>query len=426
MRTGGGSRAETFFIGQGLGAAYNSVSKNYGIQKHVNAALLQAEQEGRQEEVLRAGLIAYGLHEAAPTGSEEHVGAASEPKPSQLGRLFISHASADKELADALADLLRLGTDLPSRRIVCTSLEGMGIPTGTMDYLAFLRGELSDAGLVLPLITPAFLDSEVCLIELGAMWGLGQSAFPVIVPPVDYARVERLLGKVQAAKIDQEKGLSELHDQIVEVFGLKASTPMWNAKRKQFEDKLPALLDGLAKSSRASAADLKVALDQSARHKSEARALEKEIRGLREQLAEVRDAKTQEFFKVASRPTGSAIQEFEAAVEVARSALDGLTGGVREAIYEELGQGALFRPEQFSSRQNEAEAALRDDLLGYDDDGGGYYLNTDDPKIEEVVEAVNALFDRDWGEEVGTWFRSTYKKRLLAKVRATWVALDLL
>lgn len=228
MRTSGGSRAETFFIAQGLGAAYNSVDKNYGIQKHVNAALLQAEREGRQDEVVRAGLAEYGLDDMPHKGSEKRVVPASSPKLSPTSRLFISHASADADLADALADLLRLGTDLPSERILCTSLEGMSIPTGTTDYLEFLRTQISDAGLVLPLFTPAFFDSEVCLIEVGAMWGLGQSAFPLIVPPVDFARVEKLLGKVQAAKIDQEKGLSELHDRIVKVFGLTAKTPMWN------------------------------------------------------------------------------------------------------------------------------------------------------------------------------------------------------
>jgi hypothetical protein len=47
----------------------------------------------------------------------------------------------------------------------------MSIPTGTTDYLEFLRTQISDAGLVLPLFTPAFFDSEVCLIEVGAMWG---------------------------------------------------------------------------------------------------------------------------------------------------------------------------------------------------------------------------------------------------------------
>lgn len=426
MRVGGGSRAETFFISQGLGAAYNSVGKGYGIQKHVNAAILQAEREGRQEEVLRAGLAAYGLDVPASTGNEERVGPAIARKASSTSRLFISHASADKDLADALADLLRLGTDLPSDRIICTSLDGMGIPTGTENYLEFLRAEISDAGLVLPLLTPAFFDSEVCLIEIGAMWGLGQPSFPIIVPPVDYARVERLLGKFQSGTISQKKGLAELRDRIVETFGMRHNTPLWDAKYEQFEAKLPALLDGLAEGTRVPAADLAAAKTQGSRLKTKVRLLEKELLDLRDQLAEVAAAKTREQLDAATRPRGSAIQAFEAAAEVAQNALERFTGGVREALYEELGQGELYRPEQYSSRQEEAELARRDDLLGFDEDNGGYYLNTDDPQIDEAVQAVNALFDREWSDDVATWFMSTYKKRLSVKVRATWVALDLL
>ncbi|MFI5706342.1 hypothetical protein [Kribbella sp. NPDC051620] len=426
MRAGGGPRSETFFIAQGLGAAYSSVGKNYGIQKHVNAALLQAEREGRQDEVVCAGLAAYGLDELAPRGNENRVSHPNGPKPSSTSRLFISHASADADLADALADLLRLGTDLPSERILCTSLEGMTIPAGTKDYLEFLRIQISDAGLVLPLFTPAFFDSEVCLIEVGAMWGLGQSAFPLIVPPVDFARVEKLLGKVQAAKVDQEKGLSELHDRIVQVFGLTAKTPMWNKKRTQFEAKLPNLLKNLAEGTRIPVADLKAAKVQSARHKAKAQALEKEVSELRDQLADMTAAKTQELFRAATRPRGTEIEEFEAAVEVAQDALKGFTGGVTEAIYEERGRGELFRPEQFSTQQDEAEAALRDDLLKYDEDNGGYYLNTDDPEIEKAIDSVGELFDRQWSDEVESWFRTTYGKRLSVKVRATWAALDLL
>jgi hypothetical protein len=426
MRTGGGSRAETFFIAQGLGAAYNSVDRNYGIQKHFNAALLQAEREGRKDEVVRAGLAEYGLEEMPPRGSEKHLARASRPELSPTSRLFISHASADVDLADALADLLRLGTDLPSERILCTSLEGMSIPTGTTDYLKFLRTQISDAGLVLPLLTPAFFDSEVCLIEIGAMWGLGQRAFPLIVPPVDFARVEKLLGKVQAAKIDQEKGLSELYDRIVEVFGLTAKTPMWNKKRTQFETRLPALLDGLADGTRVPSADLKAAKKQSAKHWAKVRELDKEVVSLRDQLAEVTAAKSKEMLAEATRPRGTVIEQFEAAVEVARDALRDLTYGVREAIYEELGQEELFRPDQFSNHHEQAEAALRDDLLKYDEDESGYYLNMDDPTIDTAVEALNELFDRNWGEEVESWFKRTYKKRLSVKVRPTWAALDLL
>lgn len=426
MRTGGGSRAETFFIAHGLGTAYNSVSKNYGIQKHVNAALLQAEREGRHDEIVRKGLAAYGLDDTITNESEARVASSSSPQISPTSRVFISHASVDVALADSLADLLRLGTDLPSDRILCTSLEGMGIPTGTADYLEFLRSQISDAGLVLPLFTPAFFDSEVCLIEIGAMWGLRQRVFPVIVPPIDFARVEKLLGKVQGARIDQERGLSELHDRIVGVFGLVAKTPMWNKKRQQFEEKLPSLLANLAEGTRVAATDLKKAKKQAAKHKARTEALEEQLRETQDRLDEAIAVKTKEMLDEATRPRGTVIEQFEATAEAASDALGGLSSGVREAIYEELGQGELFRPDQYSGHQEDAEIALRDDILKYDEDNGGYYLNADDPAIEEAVNAVNELFDRNWGDEVEAWFRRRHRKRLSVKVRATWVALDLL
>ena len=322
--------------------------------------------------------------------------------------------------------MLRLGTDLPRTRIICTSLEGMGIPTGTTDYLEFLRSQISNAGLVLPLLTPAFFDSEVCLIEIGAMWGLKQPAYPLIVPPVDFARVEKLLGKVQAARIDKEQGLSDLHDRIVTTFDLTANTAMWNTERADFEAKLPGLLDGLAEGTRVAAADLKRAKKQTVKRRARVHDLEKELRDAQERLAKVIAAKTEEMLEEATQPSGPVIERFEATAKVARDILRSLSPGVRNAIYEELGQEELYRPEQYSSYQEDAEAALRDDLLKYDDENGGYYLNVDDPTIEEAVEAVTELFTTDWDEEVYVWFRKTHRKRLAMDVRAAWVELHLL
>ena len=124
---------------------------------------------------------------------------------------------------------------------------------------------------------------------------------------------------------------------------------MWNKKCKQFEAKLPSLLDNLAEGTRVPAAELKAANERSVNQKAKAQALEKEVRDLRDQLADMTAAKTQELFKAASRPRGSKIEEFEAAVEAAQDALKEFSSGVTEAIYEELGQGELFRPEQFST-----------------------------------------------------------------------------
>lgn len=81
------------------------------------------------------------------------------------GKVFISHAAADKKLADHLLDLLQTGVDVPRRQIFCTSLEGMGVPKGTT-FVEWIRQELVDAKLVVALITPTYFESIFCLCEL--------------------------------------------------------------------------------------------------------------------------------------------------------------------------------------------------------------------------------------------------------------------
>ena len=58
--------------------------------------------------------------------------------------VFISHASADKPLVDAFVDLLQTGVDIRQKDIFCTSIDGMGIPTGK-DFVAFINKRLKVA-----------------------------------------------------------------------------------------------------------------------------------------------------------------------------------------------------------------------------------------------------------------------------------------
>ncbi len=246
MQAGGGSRAEAFFLAHGLDVAFNSVGRGYGVLKHVNEPWGRARQQGCLDEVVADGLVEYGLVDPATLQeSATTSGGPAVTTISSTSRVFISHASVDKELAEAVADLLRLGTGLAHTRILCTSLDGMAIPIGTTDYLEFLRTQISGAGLVLPLLTPAFFDSEACLIEIGAMWGLSIPAFPLLVPPIEFARIEKLLGKIQGAKITDSSGLSELHDKVTRTFGLDVETAMWEGKKAKFLTFFPACSVGL-------------------------------------------------------------------------------------------------------------------------------------------------------------------------------------
>jgi hypothetical protein len=55
-------------------------------------------------------------------------------------KIFISHASADRKLADLLRDTLVLG-GIPRERIFYSSSRATGIPSGT-DVRAHLRSDL--------------------------------------------------------------------------------------------------------------------------------------------------------------------------------------------------------------------------------------------------------------------------------------------
>lgn len=424
MKSGGTSRAQTFFTAYGLAKTFNAPNKGWGVEKRINEALAQAEREGRWNEVVEAGLRSYDLTNLISEGTSREM-SSTNPSKGATGRLFISHASADKALADALADLLRLGTGLSHDRILCTSLDGMGIPIGTDDYMGYLNGQLVDAAMVLPLFTPAFFDSEVCLVEIGAMWGLHLAKFPLIFPPVDYARVERVLGKVQAASIKNLSALSELHDRIVDVFELKANTAMWNAKRAQFDERLPELIKSLAPSSRVPAEDLKAARNELAEANEEVAGLRAENAALQERVAMVVAAKTREMLDEAGRPAGPEMEQFTSAIKAAQDAMSPFSRGVREAVYEHLGRDTGYLPEPHSSGADDCIAGEREDLLFFDDEGG-YYPNISDPGMAAALQALEEVFSKSWGEEIAAWFEKTYGKRFRISVRPAWEALDLL
>lgn len=109
----GTSGAESFFIEHGLGQAFAKPDRGRGVRKRVNEALLAAEREGRLEEVLRAARARFFT---AASESQAAAGGTNMTRVrTRRGKLFVPHAFADRELADAVADLLRLGTDLTSK-----------------------------------------------------------------------------------------------------------------------------------------------------------------------------------------------------------------------------------------------------------------------------------------------------------------------
>lgn len=155
-------------------------------------------------------------------------------------RVFITHSSIDKELADAVVEILRLGTDLSSNQIFCSSVEGLGIPTG-QTFMQYIKNQLASTELVVPLITPAYLDSTFCMWELGATWVRGVDTYPILVPPVKTDNLPGPLRTMQVARLDSP-GMNGLASTVAAKANVSVIQDTWERKRNAFLSSTPALL----------------------------------------------------------------------------------------------------------------------------------------------------------------------------------------
>jgi hypothetical protein len=161
-------------------------------------------------------------------------------------KIFISHAAKDKKLADLLVDFLETGTPLTSNDIFCSSLEGLGIPTGK-NFIEYIKEEIQTPETVILLLSPNYFASQFCLCELGASWALSHNVLPLLVPPLTYDDIEGVLSGIQINKINDLDGINHfimaLKQQILN-FG-ELNLARLDAKKRKFLKKLRKILKEL-------------------------------------------------------------------------------------------------------------------------------------------------------------------------------------
>jgi hypothetical protein len=162
-------------------------------------------------------------------------------------KIFISHASADRKLADLLRDTLVLG-GVPRERIFYSSSRATGIPSGT-DVRAHLRRELQQSGLVVELVSATFLTRPMCLLELGGAWVLEKSTYPIVVPPLTGSEAAAQIGDVHMGQLGGDEEIDdvfdELHDRLTSDLGLSITATGWNPVARRFKEGLPRVLAAL-------------------------------------------------------------------------------------------------------------------------------------------------------------------------------------
>ena len=143
------------------------------------------------------------------------------PAPDGPPTVFVSHASSDQPLVQALVDLLVRALRLPTARVRCTSLDGHRLPTGAR-VSDHLRADVAGAPVFLALITEASLRSPYVLFELGARWGLGGPFFPLVPSAAVAAKVQPPLSELNMLRLD---GRGEL-EQLLNDLGRSLACPL--------------------------------------------------------------------------------------------------------------------------------------------------------------------------------------------------------
>lgn len=159
-----------------------------------------------------------------------------------MGRVFISHASGDQALGNALVDLLESGIGIPHDAIFYSASKTQGVPPGR-NFTDDIKRQFRNAEIVLALISENYYASAFCMAELGAAWVTAKRLVPILVPPITYGSLRAVLGGIQALKIDDENDLDQLFDVTKNALVIAGvGTPRWNVRRAAFLAKVPRVL----------------------------------------------------------------------------------------------------------------------------------------------------------------------------------------
>lgn len=145
-------------------------------------------------------------------------------------KVFVSHSSRDRDLAEAVIALLRDALPLSSKDIRCTSVDGYRLPAGANTHEQ-LRREVSNAEAFIGIISQASLQSAYVIFELGARWGRGKHLAPLLAPGLGPSALTGPLQGVNALRADSGSQLHQLVTEVGDELQLRTEAPASYQKR---------------------------------------------------------------------------------------------------------------------------------------------------------------------------------------------------
>lgn len=306
-------------------------------------------------------------------------------------KIFISHASEDKILADAFVDLLVLGLNINTSDFFCTSLEGLGIPSGE-NFIEFIQRQIEGCRIVIPLLSPNYYESRFCLCELGASWILSRALYPILVPPLQISDVDDILLKKQIKMIDKGDHLDDLRDDLTKKLSLNGiRSSRWGTKKDRFLLKLPKILMTLPEPKSVSYEqheELKVKYDDLLQQME---SMEYQIIEQKDLINDLKSCKDQDQVREVVKEYSTLEERFENLVGKASKAVEQLPYIVKEALYYHFRGEKMPIDERYDDIKLQMEYELLTGYLGDIYEAGYAEVSKDNPKIKKAISALSEL-----------------------------------
>jgi hypothetical protein len=294
-------------------------------------------------------------------------------------KVFISHSTSDKALADLLQALIETGIGLAHNEVFCTSLEGLGITDGTPDFKEYIRVELEGCDTVVALISPNYYASPFCMCELGAVWVLAKNFFPILVPPIDFKDLRGVLVGMQCRKLVDQGTASALYTRLSKLIPNPVPIERWDIKKEIFYKSLSGVLTGLPKPQIATREELLAVTGERERYKELSVQLQEECDLLKRKNKDLESAKDANEVAEIRKKYSSEWQQYEAIVEACRSSLGQVSRIVKEAVFYWARDEAYRPPAGFD---DEVTKAIENDLITPDRfDPNTFWPNDERPAV---------------------------------------------
>jgi TIR domain len=148
-----------------------------------------------------------------------------ETMPATKIKVFISHSSADADIARELIYLLRSAIpSLPPDVIRCTSVSGYRLEGGAKTDEQIVIESLG-TDVFIALLSKLSLESTYVLFELGARWGAGKQLVPLVVAGMSESALKPPLNALSAHSASNEDHLFQLVDEVASRLGLSLAKP---------------------------------------------------------------------------------------------------------------------------------------------------------------------------------------------------------